>query len=178
VNPLRKLARLALQCAAKCSVLLYRREVYVRLVQWSHRVVGVRFDGKPRYIHLSAMLDPSGGLVIGDRAVISADVTILTHDYALTAGLRAAGQAPETDVAVRSPVTIGRDCFIGARAIILPGSNLGNNVIIGAGAVVRGTIPDDSIAVGVPARVVGRASEWAVAKLASTPRHELYHDSR
>lgn len=52
------------------------------------------------------------------------------------------------------PVRIGDDVWIGARVIILPGAEIGNGVIIGAGAVVTGNIPDYAIIGGVPARVI------------------------
>ena len=52
-----------------------------------------------------------------------------------------------------SPI-IGHNCFIGARAIIIGGISIGDNVRIGAGAVVVSDIPDNSTAVGVPARII------------------------
>ena len=54
------------------------------------------------------------------------------------------------------PVTIGSGSWIGHGAVILPGSSIGRNVVIGANSVVRGAIPDHSIAVGAPARVIRR----------------------
>ena len=68
-----------------------------------------------------------------------------------------------TDVAERlrgvmyaRPITIGSACWIGARATILPGATIGYGFTIGAGAVVSGDIPEYSVAVGVPARVIKR----------------------
>ncbi len=52
------------------------------------------------------------------------------------------------------PVVISDDVWIGARVTILPGAKIGTGVIIGAGAVVTGEIPDYAVAVGVPARVI------------------------
>jgi carbonic anhydrase/acetyltransferase-like protein (isoleucine patch superfamily) len=52
------------------------------------------------------------------------------------------------------PVAIGSGSWIGAGAIILPGTTLGRNTVVGAGAVVRGTFPDHAVLAGVPARVV------------------------
>jgi acetyltransferase-like isoleucine patch superfamily enzyme len=52
------------------------------------------------------------------------------------------------------PVVIGPGSWIGAGAIILPGTTLGRNTVVGAGAVVRGTFPDHAVLAGVPARVV------------------------
>jgi acetyltransferase-like isoleucine patch superfamily enzyme len=54
------------------------------------------------------------------------------------------------------PVRIGSGCWIGTGVVILPGTVLGQNVVVGAGAVVRGTFPDHCVIAGVPARVVRR----------------------
>lgn len=51
------------------------------------------------------------------------------------------------------PVTIGNDVWIGARVTILPGASIGNGVVIAAGSVVTGHIPDYAVAAGIPARV-------------------------
>ena len=50
--------------------------------------------------------------------------------------------------------------YIGNNVLILPGVTIGNNVVIGAGAVVTHDIPDNSVAVGVPARVIKTADEY------------------
>ncbi|HJL76503.1 MAG TPA: acyltransferase, partial [Acidimicrobiales bacterium] len=54
------------------------------------------------------------------------------------------------------PVTIGADSWIGSGAVILPGAKIGRHVVVGANSVVRGEIPDFSVVVGVPGRVVRR----------------------
>lgn len=54
------------------------------------------------------------------------------------------------------PVVIGDGCWLGYGAVVLPGAHIGRNAVIGAHAVVVGTIPDCSVAVGAPARVVKR----------------------
>lgn len=61
---------------------------------------------------------------------------------------------------ITKPITIGNHVYIGNNVIILPGVNIGNNVIIGAGAVVSKDIPDNSVAVGVPARVIKSADDY------------------
>lgn len=55
---------------------------------------------------------------------------------------------------VSKPVRIGRNCFIGARAIILKGVTLGDGVVVGAGAVVSRDVPSGAVVAGNPARVV------------------------
>ncbi len=52
------------------------------------------------------------------------------------------------------PVAIGPGCWIGTGAVILPGARLGRNVVVAAGAVVRGEVPDHAVVAGAPARVV------------------------
>ena len=54
------------------------------------------------------------------------------------------------------PVLIGSGSWLGTGVVILPGTVLGRNVVVGAGAVVRGTFPDHCVIAGVPARVVRR----------------------
>ncbi|KPC78077.1 MULTISPECIES: acyltransferase [Streptomyces] len=54
------------------------------------------------------------------------------------------------------PVVIGPGCWIGTGSVILPGARLGRNVVVAAGAVVRGEVPDHAVVAGAPARVVRR----------------------
>jgi acetyltransferase-like isoleucine patch superfamily enzyme len=57
------------------------------------------------------------------------------------------------------PVTIGDGSWLGHGTVVLPGARIGRHVVIGANSVVTGTIPDHTIAVGAPARVVKRQDE-------------------
>lgn len=57
-------------------------------------------------------------------------------------------------------VTIGNKVFIGANSIILPNVSIGDNVIIGAGSIVSRDIPDNSVAVGNPAKVVASTEDY------------------
>lgn len=52
------------------------------------------------------------------------------------------------------PITVGEDCWFGAGVIVMPGVRIGDRCVIGAGALVTKDIPDDSLALGSPARVV------------------------
>ena len=61
---------------------------------------------------------------------------------------------------VNRPVSIGSGSWLGAGAIVLPGARIGRNVVIAAGSVVRGEIPDRCVVAGVPARV-RTAAMWA-----------------
>ena len=57
------------------------------------------------------------------------------------------------------PVSIGKNCWIGAGAIILPGVQIGDNVVIGAGSVVTKDIPANVVAAGNPCRIIKEAEE-------------------
>lgn len=84
---------------------------------------------------------------IGNDVTIAPRVTILAHDA--SSKKRSGGGYTKIGL-----VRIGDRAFIGAGALILPGVTIGSDSIIGAGSVVTHDIPSDSIAVGVPARVV------------------------
>ncbi len=67
------------------------------------------------------------------------------------------------------PVVIGSGCWLGTHVVVLPGTTLGRNVVVGAGAVVRGTFPDFCVIAGVPARIVRRyvrGSGWVSGTVA------------
>ena len=87
---------------------------------------------------------------IGKNCRITAEVIILAHDYS-HAVLR-----PEYHCMPRKAgvTKVGDNVFVGMKSIILMGSQIGNNVIIGAGAVVSGNIPDNVVVAGNPAKVV------------------------
>lgn len=88
-------------------------------------------------------------ITIGDNVHITKGVIFITHDGG-TLILRK--EVP--DLELTAPISIGNDVYIGVNAVILAGVAIGNRCIIGAGAVVTKSIPDNSVAVGVPARVV------------------------
>lgn len=94
---------------------------------------------------------------IGDNVRISAGVKIATHDGGIFV-LRNLGYLENADKFGK--VTIGNNVNIGIDSLILAGSTIGNNVVIGAGAVVTKNIPDNSVAVGVPARVIESIEEY------------------
>jgi acetyltransferase-like isoleucine patch superfamily enzyme len=64
------------------------------------------------------------------------------------------------------------DCWIGSNVTFLDGVHVGRGCVIGAGAVVNGTIPDNSIAVGVPAKVVGTRGARSKELAAPNPERE------
>ena len=79
------------------------------------------------------------GVHIGAYSYIAFDARILSHD--MTRNFRA-------------DTRIGRNCFIGGRALILPGVEIGDSCIVGAGSVVTRSVPPHSIVAGNPARIL------------------------
>lgn len=96
---------------------------------------------------------------IGRNTTISMQTVFLTHDYSIAKGLKTIGI--EKKARFLRPVKVGENCFIGARSFLLPGTEIGNNVIVGAGSVVRGKVPDNVIVSGNPAVVICSIEEWA-----------------
>ncbi len=131
--------------------------LYMKLIVLAHRSQGVKFHGKPEYIHQDAYLDPSGGLHINNGVVISTKVIILTHDWSFLKRITTNRDVNiNTNKSAYKEVVINRNSFIGAGAIILPGTNIGENCIIGAGAVVKGIIENGSIMIGNPAKKLNK----------------------
>ena len=121
------------------------------------------YDGTG-YIDPTCYIDSSDYrlITIGKHVTISRNVTLLTHDFSIGKGLKSVNK---TDANKRykflKEIRIGDDVFIGLNAIILPGTNIGKNCIIGSGSVVKGDVPDYSVFVGNPGKVVYDIRQWA-----------------
>lgn len=108
--------------------------------------------------HKSIRFDTSspGLITIGDDVSITADVSILTHDFCSSVFR----QKYHDYLPGRSKVVIGNNVYIGQKAMILRGVTIGDNVIIAAGSIVTKDVPSDSVVAGVPARVVCTLDEY------------------
>ncbi|TRZ45017.1 acyltransferase [Robertkochia solimangrovi] len=94
-------------------------------------------------------------ITIGKNVRIGGGTKIYDTDFhSLDASLRS---NPKTDIPKTRPVLIQDGAFIGGHSIILKGSNIGKNAIIGAGSVVTGTIPDNEIWGGNPVKFIRKA---------------------
>lgn len=119
---------------------------------------GVVFEGRPNYISSSAYLDGQGLNLIS----IGKEAMLLTHDYSVETALHAVGKGSvDRHIHINKPIKIGNNSFIGARVSLLPGTTIGNDCIIGACAVVKGNIPDGSIVIGNPGKIVSDIDTYA-----------------
>lgn len=91
-------------------------------------------------------------IVIGDYTIIGANSKIIDFDFHSTDYLE---RRTDSQKSIKSkPIRIGNDVFIGCNTIILKGTIIGDRCIIGAGSVVSGEFPNDTIIAGNPARVI------------------------
>lgn len=121
-------------CVVGCSVRLWAEDANAKLLLSEGVEIG-----------RDCVLDFTGGLTIESGALISEGVIIYTHDH---------GYDPHS-APVAQPLIIGRNAWVGARAIILPSVRyIGENSIIGAGAVVAKDVPNDHIFVSAAGRLI------------------------
>ncbi len=109
--------------------------------------------GKSVYANFNLTLVDDTRIDIGDHTMIGPNVTIATAGHPILPQLRL--QAYQFNAAV----SVGKNCWIGAGAILLPGVTIGDNTVIGAGSVVTKDIPANVIAVGNPCRVLREIGE-------------------
>lgn len=95
-------------------------------------------------------------LSIGKNVQITRGVILLTHDYSWSVIKGCFGEV----CGGQFPLTIGDNVFIGMNAVLLGGTQVGNNVVIGAGSVVKGHIPSNTVVAGNPARVICTIEEY------------------
>ena len=128
--------------------------------------VGINFpEGKVHIFGKVAWGTEPWIITLGENVYITDGVKFITHDGGT---LLYRKQVP--DLEITKPIVVGNDVYFGNNVIVLPGVTIGNNVVIGAGAVVTRDIPDNSLAVGVPAKVIKTADEY-LEKLKSESLH-------
>lgn len=121
-------------------------------------VIGSISIGKRVHVAQGCILGGGGNLVIEDYVGLAAGAKIYSHSEAPRGGKRISGpMVPERYKSlVSGPVTLKKDSFIGAGAVVLPGVTIGEGAVVGANALVTKDVPDYNIAIGVPAKPVGR----------------------
>lgn len=92
-------------------------------------------------------------VTVGDNCTIGSDVLCVTHDNAIIHHLEG-----KTDLFGK--VSIGNNCFIGPRSMIMYGVTIGDNCIVGAGSVVTKNIPNNKVVAGNPARIICSVEQY------------------
>jgi acetyltransferase-like isoleucine patch superfamily enzyme len=144
------------------AIMLYKNPVQHVLIRVRHLILSFRRIyliyvygmkiGKDVRISLKARLDKTypQGIIIGDGSYLAFGAAILCHDMSRN---------------LRKNVVIGKNCFIGANSIILPGVIIGNEVVVAAGSVVTKDVPSNSIVAGNPAKTIKkhiRTGKWGI----------------
>lgn len=109
--------------------------------------------GEDFYANYNLIILDVGKVTIGRNALLAPNVSLYTAGHPLHPDSRNSGY--EYGI----PITIGDNVWIGGGAILLPGVTIGDNVVIGAGSVVAKDIPDNSLAMGNPCRVIRTITE-------------------
>ena len=109
--------------------------------------------GRNVYANFNLTLVDDTHIYVGDYTMFGPNVVVATAGHPILPELREQGYQ------YNAPVHIGKNCWIGAGAVIVPGITIGDNVVIGAGSVVTKDIPSNVVAVGNPCRVLRPVGE-------------------
>ncbi|MCD7929788.1 MAG: sugar O-acetyltransferase [Clostridiales bacterium] len=109
--------------------------------------------GKNIYANFNLTLVDDTHIYVGDCTMFGPNVTIATAGHPVLPELR------EQGIQYNAPVHIGRNCWLGAGVIVLPGVTIGDNTVVGAGSVVTKDLPANVVAVGNPCRVLRAIGE-------------------
>lgn len=109
--------------------------------------------GNNVYFNFNATLVDDTHIYIGDCTMLGPNVVIATAGHPVLPELR------EKALQYNLPVHIGKNCWLGAGVIVLPGVTIGDNTVIGAGSVVTKDIPANVVAVGNPCKVLREINE-------------------
>ena len=139
--------------------LIKRYKCYRNPVSY-YRSVGVTI-GRKCEIRGSVNFGSESYLIkLGEHVRINSGVQLITHDGGAWV-LREYSKIPNREnITLVKRIIIGNNVHIGSNAMIMPGVTVGNNCIVGCGAIVTRDIPDNSVAVGVPARVIETIDEY------------------
>jgi len=109
--------------------------------------------GKNFYANHGCTILDCNTIKIGCNCLLAPHVCISAAAHPVDAASRARGDE------FTAPISIGDNCWIGANATICPGITIGNNVVVGAGAVVNKSVPDNVVVGGVPAKILRRLND-------------------
>ena len=109
--------------------------------------------GKNIYVNFNGTFVDDTHIYVGDCTMFGPNVTIATAGHPILPELR------EQGFQYNMPVRIGRNCWLGAGVIVMPGVTIGDNVVVGAGSVVTKDLSSNVVTVGNPCRVLREVNE-------------------
>lgn len=141
---------------------MIKPSISTKILSFFYQRWGMILHGKPNYISSKTWFD--GGnyslIELGEGVTISSNIRILTHDWAPYTVVKSLGIFPDKPVGRFGKCIIGDYSFIGTNSVLMPGVEIGKGCIIGAGTVVRGKIPDHSIVIGNPGKIIGNTKDY------------------
>ncbi len=126
---------------------------YIEPPFYSNMGAGHVHFGNSIYCNFGVTMVDDTHIYVGDHTMFGPHVTVATAGHPILPELREKGYQ------YNAPVHIGKNCWIGAGALIMPGITIGDNVVVGAGSVVTKNLPDNVVAVGNPCRVLREVNE-------------------
>ena len=109
--------------------------------------------GKNVYANFNLTLVDDTTITVGDYTMLAPNVVLATAGHPILPSLREKGYQ------YNLPIKIGRNCWLGAGVIVLPGVTIGDNTVVGAGSVVTKDLPANVVAIGNPCRVLREIGE-------------------
>lgn len=104
--------------------------------------------GSGVYLNFDCVVLDCSWVTLGDNTLVGPGVHFYTVTHPLDPEQR------KTRIEHASPITVGANAWIGGRAVILPGVEIGDNAVVAAGAVVQSDVPANTLVAGVPAKIV------------------------
>lgn len=120
--------------------------------------------GKNVYANFNLTLVDDSHIYIGDYTMIGPNVTIATAGHPLLPELREKGYQ------YNKQIHIGRNCWLGAGVVVVPGITIGDNVVVGAGSIVTRDLPSNVVAVGNPCKILRKIDEAEIRRLKETEK--------
>ena len=109
--------------------------------------------GKNIYANFNLTLVDDTHIYVGDYTQLGPNVVLATAGHPIRPELR------EQAYQYNAPVRVGRNCWLGAGVVVVPGVTIGDNVVVGAGSVVTRDLPDNVVAVGSPCKILREVGE-------------------
>lgn len=134
-------------------VILSRARLSAERATWHHDAPSIVI-GDHVMFRTELVISATSAVVIEDNVLGGAGISIIDCDHTITE----ADHNPLHNPVISDPIRVGSGTWLGDKVTVLRGADIGRKCVVGAHSVVNGCIPDHSVAVGVPARVVGRTA--------------------